>query len=93
MAVNRQGPQQMWPQGVRVALVGGEKHIGHVYAERGSGECAGADADAEGTGGQSDSAASAVLSTGTVSWALSILCRFLPLALELGPAVGDAVRL
>ena len=27
----------MCPHGVRVALVGGEKQIGHVYAERGSG--------------------------------------------------------
>jgi hypothetical protein len=28
-AMNRQGPQQMWPQGVRVAFMGGEKQIGH----------------------------------------------------------------
>lgn len=26
----------MWPHGVRVAFVGAEKHMGHVYAERGS---------------------------------------------------------
>lgn len=29
-------PQQMWPHGVRVAFVGAEKQMGHVYAERGS---------------------------------------------------------
>jgi hypothetical protein len=29
-AAKRQAPQQIWPQGVRVALVGGEKHMGQV---------------------------------------------------------------
>jgi hypothetical protein len=29
-AVNKQEPQQMWPQGVRVAFVGEEKQIGQV---------------------------------------------------------------
>ena len=36
-AVKRHWPQHMCPHGVRVALVGGEKQMGHVYAERGSG--------------------------------------------------------
>lgn len=35
-AANRQAPQHMCPQGVSVALVGGEKQIGQVYADRGS---------------------------------------------------------
>lgn len=36
-AMNKHDPQQIWPQGVSVAFVGGEKQIGHVYAERRSG--------------------------------------------------------
>ena len=32
IALNRQDPQQMWPQGVSVALVGGVKQIGQVYS-------------------------------------------------------------
>ena len=36
-AVKRHSPQQTCPHGVSVAFVGGEKHIGHMYAERGSG--------------------------------------------------------
>lgn len=35
-AVKRHWPQHMCPHGVRVALVGGEKQMGHVYVERGS---------------------------------------------------------
>lgn len=34
-AVNRHAPQHTCPQGVRVAFVGGEKQIGHVYKESG----------------------------------------------------------
>lgn len=30
-AINRQRPQQMWPHGVSVALLGGEKQIGQEY--------------------------------------------------------------
>jgi len=33
-AENKQAPQQMCPQGVRVAFVGGEKQTGQVYDER-----------------------------------------------------------
>lgn len=36
-AVNKHSPQQICPQGVSVAFVGGDKQIGHAYAERGSG--------------------------------------------------------
>ena len=35
--VNRHEPQKTWPQGVRVALLGGKKQIGHVYSDNGSG--------------------------------------------------------
>jgi hypothetical protein len=31
----------MWPHGVRVAFVGGKKHMGHVYADSGSCSCPG----------------------------------------------------
>jgi hypothetical protein len=30
-APNRQAPHMMWPHGVRVASLGEEKHMGHVY--------------------------------------------------------------
>lgn len=36
-AVKRHWPQHTCPHGVKVALVGGEKQMGHVYVERGSG--------------------------------------------------------
>ena len=36
-AVKRHSPQQICPQGVTVAFIGGEKQIGQVKAERGSG--------------------------------------------------------
>ena len=42
IAVNRHEPQQMWPHGVSVALIGGQKHMGHVYAEKGSRDGVGA---------------------------------------------------
>lgn len=35
-AAKRQAPQHIWPHGVIVALVGGEKQIGHVYDDSGS---------------------------------------------------------
>ena len=35
-ATKRQRPQQMWPQGVSVALLGGEKQIGQEYPPRSS---------------------------------------------------------
>lgn len=35
-AVNRHAPQHTCPQGVSVALLGGKKHIGQVYSDRGS---------------------------------------------------------
>lgn len=82
----------MWPQGVSVALVGGEKHIGQVYAERGSGVLG--SADVEGTGEQSViSAMTLALSTDTAissdEPSSSTLCRFLPRA----TGVGEAARL
>ena len=36
-AVNKHSPHIIWPHGVRVALVGDEKQIGHEYVCRGSG--------------------------------------------------------
>jgi hypothetical protein len=36
-AVNRHSPHIIWPHGVRVALVGDEKQIGHEYVCSGSG--------------------------------------------------------
>lgn len=36
IAVKRHAPQQMWPQGVSVAFVGGKKQIGQVYSDRSS---------------------------------------------------------
>lgn len=36
-AVNKHSPQQMWPHGVSVAFVGGDRQIGHAYDESGSG--------------------------------------------------------
>lgn len=88
----------MWPQGVSVALVGGEKHIGQVYAERGSGVLG--SADVEGTGEQSvisamtlalstDTAISSDKSAAVLCPASSTLCRFLPRA----TGVGDTARL
>ena len=47
-AVNRQLPQQIWPQGVRVAFVGAKKHIGQVYSARGV--CLGGGAGEAGSG-------------------------------------------
>ncbi len=35
-AVNRHVPQHTCPQGVSVALLGGKKHMGQVYSDRGS---------------------------------------------------------
>lgn len=84
----------MWPQGVSVVLVGGEKHIGQVYAERGSGVlgCA----DVEGTGEWSAVISSMTLAVSTDDSAISsdepsssTLGRFLPRA----TGVGDAARL
>ena len=40
----------MWPQGVSVAFVGGKKHMGQVYSDRGSG-CLSGTGGATGTGG------------------------------------------
>ena len=47
-AVNRQLPQQIWPQGVKVAFVGAKKHIGQVYSARGV--CLGGGAGEAGSG-------------------------------------------
>ena len=40
----------MWPQGVSVAFVGGKKHMGQVYSDRGSG-CLSGTGGATRTGG------------------------------------------
>jgi len=40
----------MWPQGVSVAFVGGKKHMGQVYSDRGSGWSL-SGAEGAGTGG------------------------------------------
>lgn len=49
-AVKRHAPQHMCPQGVSVAFVGGKKHMGQVYSDRGSGCFSGAGEGATGTG-------------------------------------------
>ena len=61
-AVKRHWPQHICPQGVRVALVGGEKQMGHVYVESGSGTgvggTRGGDAFGDATIGSSESESS-----------------------------------
>ena len=56
-AVKRHSPQQTCPHGVAVAFIGGEKHIGHEYSERGTEVTVGTDGAAELDDEELDSAA------------------------------------